>query len=206
MAVYNADKMAVLHRMMMEKAQSEKQAMLDEIEKSRTEKLEAVKDRALQDAYDLIQEQSGDINVQAVSSLSQKEMELRHRLVSKRDELAERVFQDAREQLKAFAAGDAYIPYLKNMLGKAAASGLFGDVKEETLLRVSLRDMEHQSVIREAFGLPCRIAADDAIRLGGFIAENTGKGLALDETLDRRLEEQKQWFSRHSGFTVDMTV
>ena len=45
--------------------------------------------------------------------------------------------------------------------------------------------------------------ADETIELGGFIAESREKGIALDRTLDQKLEQQKEWFYGNSGFLVE---
>lgn len=205
MPVYNAQKLDVLRQLMLDKAQAEKQAMLLELEQNRSARLEKVKDQALQDAYQIIQEKSGDLNVQTVSALSREGMELRKKLMEKRDAYAASLFDEVKERLKAFAAGKQYQEYLEHALKKAAASGMFALSGGEALLRVNSRDLTLCEEIKEAFGLPCRIEADENIEIGGFVAENTERGLALDGTLDRRLEEQKEWFYRNSGFLVDVS-
>lgn len=202
MPVYNADKLAVLRQLMLEKAQAEKQAIQLELEHKRAAQLEKVKDQALQDAYQVIQSQRGNINVQAVSALSQKSGELRKQLIRQRDNYAQAVFDEVKSRLEAFSAGKEYGKYLENSLQNAAASGLF-DKDEETLIRVSARDLQRKEEIQKAFGFPCCVKADETIELGGFIAESREKGIALDRTLDQKLEQQKEWFYGNSGFLVE---
>ena len=114
MPVYNADKLAVLRQLMLEKAQAEKQAIQLELEHKRAAQLEKVKDQALQDAYQVIQSQRGNINVQAASALSQKSGELRKQLIRQRDEYAQAIFDEVKIRLEAFATGKEFGKYLEN--------------------------------------------------------------------------------------------
>lgn len=57
------------------------------------------------------------------------------------------------------------------------------------------------------FRTPVRPAAlwrrPDDIRIGGVRAVNQTAGLLIDDTLDSKLEQQHDWFTRESGLTVE---
>lgn len=52
--------------------------------------------------------------------------------------------------------------------------------------------------LRAAFGRSCEVRESDEIRIGGLKAFSEALGVLADETLDSRLEDQKEWFAEHS--------
>ncbi len=46
------------------------------------------------------------------------------------------------------------------------------------------------------------IVKADYIRLGGFKFESTELSILIDETLDSRVENQREWFQENSGFII----
>jgi len=204
MPVFNKEKLPILRERMLAKAESESKAMKMQTERLRAERLEKAKSQALQDAYQFIQVQQGDMNVQATAAMSQSGMEMRKKLISQRDKCAEEVFQAVREKLEAFAlSGEEYENYLKEVFTKAVREE-WAAVKKEAVIRVNPRDLKYKELFQTCATMPCRIEADETIQIGGFIIEDPARGLIQDETLEEKLNRQKKWFYRNSGFTVDV--
>ena len=154
MPVFNKEKLPILRERMLAKAEAESRAMKMQTERLRAQRLEKAKSQALQDAYQFIQVQQGDMNLQATAAMSQRGIELRKKLISQRDGCSE--------------------------------------------------DMKYKELIQTAAAMPCRVEPDERIRLGGFILEDPVRGQLLVETLEERLNRQKEWFYRNSGFTVEV--
>ena len=47
-----------------------------------------------------------------------------------------------------------------------------------------------------------KLQPDPSIRIGGLRADLPEQSLRLDDTLDARLENQREWFMEHSGLTI----
>ena len=204
MPVFNKEKLPILRERMLAKAEAESRAMKMQTERLRAQRLEKAKSQALQDAYQFIQVQQGDMNLQATAAMSQRGIELRKKLISQRDGCSEEIFQAVRRRLEEFAlSGEAYETYRKDSFSKATLQGDWPTVKE-AVVYLSPRDMKYKELIQTAAAMPCRVEPDERIRLGGFILEDPVRGQLLVETLEERLNRQKEWFYRNSGFTVEV--
>ena len=54
-------------------------------------------------------------------------------------------------------------------------------------------------MIKVSFGNNCEIKFDDEILIGGIKGVSSEKSMAVDETLDSKLESQKDWFCEKYG-------
>ena len=73
-----------------------------------------------------------------------------------------------------------------------------------TVFYLSAADMEkHAAALRDVCPAGSSLAAADDIRIGGVRAVNQKAGLLIDDTLDSKLELQRDWFTRESGLTVE---
>lgn len=201
MPVFNQEKLSVLRERMLAKAEAESKAMKLQTERLRAERLEKAKSQALQDAYQFIRAQQGDMNVQATAAMSQSGMEMRKKLISQRDACSERIFQAVRKRLEDFALSESYEEYLRASFAGAVRGG-WSSVKE-AIVYLHPRDMKYKGLFQAAAPIPCRVESDERIQIGGFILEDPARGLLQDETLEEKLNGQKEWFYRNSGFTVE---
>ena len=142
MPVFNKEKLPILRERMLAKAEAESKAMKMQTERLRAERLEKAKSQALQDAYQFIQAQQGDMNIQATAAMSQTGMEMRKKLVSQRDQYAEEIFHSVREKLEAFVlSGKDYESYLKEAFAKAVQDGWRWNTTEESVVYLRGRDI-----------------------------------------------------------------
>lgn len=122
----------------------------------------------------------------------------RARLTDKRGAITDEVFGDAREKLTAFTESDGYADFLK----KSAAG--FAAVFPQGYVTVYVRsgDMRFADDIKNAFGRDCKVESSDEITIGGCRAGVAGGSTVADDTLDTRLEAQREWFLENSGMSV----
>ena len=122
----------------------------------------------------------------------------RARLTDKRGAITDEVFGDAREKLTAFTESDGYADFLKK--SAAGFAGVFpqGDVT----VYVRSGDMRFADDIKKAFGRDCKVESSDEITIGGCRAGVAGGSTVADDTLDTRLEAQREWFLENSGMSV----
>lgn len=122
----------------------------------------------------------------------------RARLTDKRGAITDEVFGDAREKLTAFTESDGYADFLKKSAAGFAAVFSQGDVT----VYVRPGDMRFADDIKKAFGRDCKVESSDEITIGGCRAGVAGGSTVADDTLDTRLEAQREWFLENSGMSV----
>lgn len=122
----------------------------------------------------------------------------RARLTDKRGAITDEVFGDAREKLTAFTESDGYADFLK----KSAAGFAAVFPQEDVTVYVRPGDMRFADDIKKAFGRDCKVESSDEITIGGCRAGVAGGSTVADDTLDTRLEAQREWFLENSGMSV----
>ena len=147
-------------------------------------------------------EQAGspmDLLVQEFNrTVANERTQQRARLTDKRGAITDEVFGDAREKLVAFTESDGYADFLKKSAAGFAAVFPQGDVT----VYVRPGDMHFADDIKNAFGRDCKVESSDEITIGGCRAGVAGGSTVADDTLDTRLEAQREWFLENSGMSV----
>ncbi len=182
-----------------EKYAAEQRSKIEaEAEEFKTKEINKAEEDGLKEAYVLLQRKMSSINTGIARELSKAENASRKSTFEKRQEIEEKVFERAKEKLLAYTKTDKY---LEKMLSsaKAVSSKLTAN---DVVLYVCERDMKLKNKIISAFGRKCDIQVSDEIKIGGLTALSREMGLLVDETLDTKLENQREWFCENSGLTV----
>ena len=141
-----------------------------------------------------LQYETNRANVQANRALSAAREETRARLSAHRAALTAQVFADARAALARYTASPAYALWLAK-----SAADLAARLGAGAVLSVRTADLP---LLKNALPAGCTLQADDTITLGGIRAK--GSDLAADDTLETRLEAQRDWFLEKSGLSVSI--
>ena len=131
-------------------------------------------------------------------TIAHNTVEKRAQLNEKRAEITRNVFDSARDKLLAFTRSDAYEDFLKKSAAEFAKAFPDGEV----VIYVKSEDEKYASVIAEAFGRECAVETDSSIVIGGCRCKAQNGKVMADDTLETRLEAQKDWFLRNSGMSV----
>lgn len=105
-----------------------------------------------------------------------------------RKELIEGFFEEIRAELMEFSRSDNYDGYLWNSLKQAEAA--FG---KGCVILASARDVSRVEALTKN-----EVRADNSIKLGGICAMDEKKGLFVDLSMDKALEDEKEAFSKRS--------
>lgn len=122
-----------------------------------------------------------------------------HRLLmQKRQELIDSIFNDVIKKINKYIKTDNYYQLMEKKLLKAlkilkADDIVFKYKKDDKLLKKILSE--------NGFKDKTTIASTD-ILIGGFIASSVKRRIEINETLDVRLEEKKQWFFENSNLFI----
>lgn len=178
-------------------AEQQKAQITQEIEEYKNNKIEQATQQGLQDAYDLIRADISRRKALIVNELAQKELQLRNGLFLERQALCDQVFSQAKEKLLSFTKTEEYLRFLERSLHSVAKKC------GHAACRISVAPFDEsrremiQKIIPDA-----EVTVDQHIILGGVKVYCPSLGILMDDTLDTRLEEQRQWFIENSGLKV----
>ncbi len=179
-------------------AEEQRGRMKTEAEEFQARELNNAEEEGIKEAYDLVQKEMADINTEISGQISKAESESRKRIFERRREIEDEVFEKARKKLIEFTKTEQY----SSMLVKSAISISMVLISDDVILYVRECDLKHKKKLKDFFGGNCEVAASDDIKIGGITGLSRSMGLIADETLDTKLEYQREWFHEHSGLTV----
>ena len=178
-------------------AANEEKAILDEVKALEDEAYESMKAEAKKDAELKLKQDVEEMTSQASAEISESHIERTKKLINKRDEYVQIVFNEAKEQLLAFSQSDDYLTFMKAKIEKIA-----GDFDEDSIMHVASKDLSLKDELIKTFQKDIQVEASEDIVIGGFIIENKKSKLVVDESLDFALKNQKEWFNKNSGVII----
>lgn len=195
------DKLVEFYNAINRYAERERLRILYEMEEQSSSELARAEQEALSDAYRLIQRETDEMRASITRELAAQEYNGRRALFEKRVEIEKKVFDEAAERLRAFTSTADYPAYLKKAVGAAVRA--FGASPEGAVFHLREEDMIHADDVRKAYGAECIVCADSGIELGGLLSINESLGIAIDATLDARLEQQHEWFCENAALSIE---
>lgn len=197
-------------------AEEQRNQLRLEFEAYKKKELESAESEGLREAYTLIQREMSTIKRDISGRLSRDEMESKKKLFEKRNEMADKVFQKAAQKLLTFTKTSEYEKFLLDSVKKIALALESDDVvlyvKSEDLrfsekLRAAYtaertKEKKLADKIKAAFSPSCEIKASKEIKIGGITGRSASLGLIADDTLDTKLDGQREWFYKNSGLKV----
>ena len=168
-------------------------AIIQAIDEEIAAELEKVKTAAAAKARQMGDYEKVRLQEETNRKLSHSVVETGAELAARRSEIAQQVFDACEEKLAAFTAKPEYADYLKK--SAEALLQLLHAEKAEFYARP--QDVEAAKAVVPA---GCEVTADATIRLGGLRAKSGA--VEADDTLDMKLEAQKDWFLQNSGMSI----
>ena len=182
-----------------EKYAAEQRSKIEsEAEEFKTKELNKAEEDGLKEAYVLLQKKMLSINTGIARELSKAENASRKSTFAKRQEIEDKVFERAKGKLLEYAGTDKYIQKLLES-AKTVSEKLTAD---DVILYVCEKDLKLKDKIISAFGRNCAVQSSSEIQIGGIMGVSRTVGLLADETLDTKLQNQKEWFCENSGLTI----
>ena len=136
------------------------------------------------------------LNEEINAELSENETKEIEKLVARRSEITEKVFAQAVEKIKAFAESDSYHDFLMNSVSNIKAA-----IGDDAVIILRSDDKKLEAEIK---ALGNAVKYDEFIKLGGCKGENLRTEMTADDTLDARLETEKQNFYSYSGLSLSL--
>ena len=179
-------------------AKTQKNAMQGEVKQLKTERLKEAQENAKRDSQRLIKETLYEKRSRQTAQLAKKTQEGQRELFVARSAMMKEIFDEAGKKLLDFTSSDAYAEKLLDSANKI--SELFG--KNDCVLYVNERDIKFSDQLSDLFQCDVKIESDAAIKIGGIKGFCESMGVIADETLDSKLEEQREWFVENSNLRV----
>lgn len=120
------------------------------------------------------------------------------KLIKSRTKMANTVFNHVFEKLIDFIETKAYEAYILEKI--KALDPYIGDKK--TVIKISPYDHKIEAYLTKALKQNVKIVIDPKIKIGGFIVSIPSHHIEMDVTIDQKLEEQKEWFYKHSKLFI----
>lgn len=180
-------------------AEEQRQKIHQEVEDYKIERLTQAEQEVLADAYDLIQRERMELKNNASREMSRRELDARKKLLGKRRDMTETIFAEVKEQLAAYTATPEYRQSLKDSLTAMAARM----PAEGTVYEVAPRDEALFPDLTALCPAGSRVETSADIHLGGLRGLNAATGMLADDSLDTKLDIQREWFAKTSGLTVE---
>lgn len=197
-------------------AEEQRNKIRFESESFKKQELEKAESEGLREAYTLIQREMAAIRTEISSQLSRDEMASRKKIFEKRNKMTENVFEKVTQKLVEFTKTADYEKLMLESVKKIAQALKADDViffiKESDLKFADkikaaytaerLKDKKLADKIKSAFSPSCEVKSSKEIKIGGITGRSASLGLIADETLDTKLDGQREWFYQNSGLRV----
>ena len=179
-------------------AKSQKTAMQGEVKQLKTERLKEAEEKAQRDSQRMIKEKLAEYRSRRTAALAKAMQDGQSKLFVERSAMVDEVFRLAADKLKAFTETDAYADRLAQ--GARAIADVFGD--SDCVLYVRESDLGAAEQLKRFFTGGVQVEADKTIQIGGVMGYSKSMGMIADETLDSKLEAQREWFIENAALRV----
>ncbi len=179
-------------------ADQQKQDMQKEIENFKAEEMKKAEDEGLRAAYNIIHKEMDNNKSVITREFAKKEKESQDELFLKRAKMMQTVFEKATEKLIAYTSTEEY----KNKITMQAQniSKLFDG--KSCIIYINEKDKNLAKQLQDCFSGETQVKAIPEIKIGGIKVFCEELNIIADETLDSKLQDQRQWFTENSGLKV----
>lgn len=176
----------------------EEQTILAEAKEIEQAAYNHLRDEAEIAAKHQLEKELAEISSKASIDASIQLEERLKKLVTKREEYVNTIFNEVKNRLEEFVSSDNYHDYLINHVKSVSDEYQMSDC----ILYVKNDDLKYIDELKAAYQLPIEVKDSKDIQLGGFIVENKQTNVVINESLEVNLENQKDWFYKTSGLMI----
>ena len=176
----------------------ERQQIQNDIETVRDEELKKAEANGKKMAKDFIAKEYSAVKTAVTGQYAVKNLEAQGKVYQKREEITNSVFEKSFKKLKDFTS----TPQYKDLLIKFAKE--IADIFKENscVIFISENDNKFAQDIKAQFSGEVTVENDVAIKIGGIKGFCKDLKIVADNTLDSKLNSQKDWFTENSGLKV----
>ncbi len=183
----------------MKNAVRESDELRKQLEETRTQALERVRDEAKEAARAYYDKEAARIRAEAGREISKHLMESKREIYLRRKEIGQEVFDKVRERIAQYTASPEYPEHLKELL-LSALKQLPGATRVS--LRLRQEDLPLGPELAKA-AAPVEVEYEEgSFSLGGLAIRCPELGLRVDCSFDNRLEELSSHFAESFGLSL----
>lgn len=179
-------------------AKTQKTEMQGEVKQLKNERLKEAEEKAKRDSQRLIKERLLESRTRRTAELAKLTQEGQAKLFVERSRMVDEVFALAADKLREFTKTDAYYADMRH--DAEAIAELFGD--KSCVLYVRECDLKAAEELKGCFKGGASLEADSNIQIGGLRGYCKSLAIIADETLDSKLDAQREWFIENAALSV----
>lgn len=130
-----------------------------------------------------------------VRMISKAELDMKKQVLLCREALTKTLFDNIRKQIAEYRTSEQYADSMCAMIAKE------GDMKGAQIC-IAPEDMGLSDKLLAAAGEGASVAADDSVKLGGYLVLRREQGTVTDRTYDCALKEQQSLFASRNLMTA----
>lgn len=173
--------------------------VLSEIEELSKKELSQAEEYAEKQAHDFLNKSIANSKSDANNKIAGELSVGRKKLSELRSKITAEVFDDAKNNLSAFAESEDYCAFIKK-----SAQSLYDLLGDGAKVYVRESDLKLTEFISNSFKNNCTVLVDYDIIIGGLKAQNADGTLIADDTLDTRLSQQYEWFLSNCNLSIEL--
>ena len=194
---YDNEKLQRFEQSVLMEAEKKIKDIQAETEKVKADELENTRQKEYDKMFSVMQEQVHQLQLKYRQEVTKVELDGKRELLEFRNQLAEKVFQEAEAKLIKFTDTKEYASFLLTSI-QTAAEAFSG---EPVIISVQKKDLSLSEKIRKLVPT-ATVQVDPANKLGGFKLIQSEKNVLQDETFANDLDKQRQEFYRTCGLTI----
>ena len=179
-------------------ANAQKRALAGEVEQLKNERLKEAEATAKRDSERMKKEKLAETRNRVTAKRAKITQEGQRKLFLERSQMTAEIFNLAAEKLGDYIKTAEYHEKLKES-AKAIAEVFDGC---DCVLYLNERDLQSAGELKSFFSGNVEAEADKTIKIGGIKGYCACKGIIADETLDTKLEAQREWFVENAALSV----
>ncbi len=137
------------------------------------------------------------IETETNRKISILQSESKKKISAFRDEIAKSVFQKAKEKLASFTKTQEYDALIEKCIKNVIA-----EIGEDAIVYVRKEDEQKAQKIAKSISDSFEVRVTKEIEIGGAFASNPEESVFAYDTLESRLDSQKEKFMASSGLTI----
>lgn len=170
----------------------QKEEMHERMEQERKSVFEQAENEILTQCYHYVKEETARLQTEAHRSSSEKILEMKRRVLRKREELCDALFEELKEKLRNFLNSEDYISFLKQELDEIQKT-----VPNETEMEIYLSRQDAERLAPENMKV-----CEKNFPLGGFELIARKERKFFDARLDSKLTQLRRDFINLFDITV----
>ncbi len=193
------EKLDRFKQIVLEDAAAERDAVLQQVQAERTQRLTAAEAEIKRRTDAEIQAKAGAITAEAGREISRRLLTDKRLIATRREEIAREVFSAVREKILAFTHTPEYLPHLKKLYVQAFAA--LGNPYDGVIL-LRREDMDYSRELAQV--LPGRHVQfqEGGFVLGGLIVDCHSRLLRADQSYDTALDDLDGHFAELFGLSL----